>query len=89
MTLGMIIAAKISYFEGHIKIHQLDNIINLIDSLGLESNYEKYKFKDLKKFLSNDKKVSSGKLNLVLINSKGAAFKTNQFNNKSLEKSFS
>ena len=80
---------KISYFEGHIKIHQLDNIINLIDSLGLESNYEKYKFKDLKKFLSNDKKVSSGKLNLVLVNSKGAAFKTNQFNNKSLEKSFS
>jgi len=60
----------------------------LIDSLGLESNYEKYKFKDLKKYLSNDKKVSSGKLSLVLINSKGLAFKTNQFNNKSLEKSF-
>ena len=88
VTLGMVIAAKISYFEGHIKIHQLDNIINLIDSLGLESNYEKYKFKDLKKYLSNDKKVSSGKLSLVLINSKGVAFKTNQFNNKSLEKSF-
>lgn len=88
VTLGMSIAAKISYFEGHIKIHQLDNIINLIDSLGLDSNYEKYKFKDLKKYLSNDKKVSSGKLNLILINSKGIAFKTDKFQEESLKRPF-
>ena len=30
ITLGMIIASKISYYEGHIKNHQLDNIINMI-----------------------------------------------------------
>ena len=31
ITLGMVIASKISYYEGHIKDYQLDNIINTID----------------------------------------------------------
>ena len=88
VTLGMLIAAKISYFEGHIKTHQLDNMINLIDSLGLDGDYKNYKFQNLKKYLFNDKKVSSGKLNLILINAKGIAFKTSEFKKKNLEKPF-
>ena len=43
VTLGMIIAGKISFYEGHIRSHQLDNMINLIESLGLNTNYSKYK----------------------------------------------
>ena len=88
ITLGMIIASKVSYLEGHIKIHQLDNIINLIDSLGLNTNYKKYNFKDLKQYIMNDKKVSKGKLNLVLIDKNGKAFKTDRFRLKNIEKSF-
>ena len=88
ITLGMVIASKISYFEGHIKASHLDNIINLMESLDLNTDYKKYKFKDLNKFILNDKKVSKGKLNLVLINDKGQAFKTDKFNTKNLEKSF-
>ena len=67
---------------------QLDNIINLIDSLGLDTNYSKYKFSELKKYIYNDKKVADGKLNLILINEKFKAFKTSQFDQKNIKKAF-
>ena len=89
VTIGMVIATKISFYEGYIKNYQLDNVINLIDSLGLNSDYKKYKYKDLKQFILNDKKVSQGKLNLILINSSGKAFKTDKFNQRNLQKAFS
>ena len=88
VIIGMVIATKISFHEGHIKNYQLDNVINLIDSLGLNSEYKKYKYKDLKQFILNDKKVSQGKLNLILINSSGKAFKTDKFNQQNLKKAF-
>ena len=88
ITLGMIIASKISFYEGFIKDHQLDNIINLINSLGLDTNYSKYKFSELKKYIFNDKKVADGKLNLILINQKFKAFKTNQFDQNNIRKAF-
>ena len=88
VTIGMVIATKISFHEGYIKNYQLDNVINLIDSLGLNSDYKKYKYKDLKQFILNDKKVSQGKLNLILINSSGKAFKTDKFTQQNLRKAF-
>ena len=45
----MIIASKISFFEGHISKYQLDNIVNMVSSLDLDINHEKYKYSDLKK----------------------------------------
>ena len=88
ITLGMIIASKISLYEGYIKVHQLDNIINLIDSLGLKTDYSEFKYNDLKKYILSDKKVADGRLNLVLINKKFKAFKTNKFSEDSLKKAF-
>ena len=44
--------------KGFIRDHQLDNIINLIDSFGLDTNYSEYKFSVLKKYIFNDKKAS-------------------------------
>ena len=86
ITLGMIIASKVSYFEGHIKDYQLDNVINMIDSLGLKTDHSKYKYTNLKKYMKSDKKVSDGKLNLILINKKFNAFKTSEFKNKNIIK---
>jgi 3-dehydroquinate synthase len=63
-------------------------MINLIESLGLNTNYSKYKFNDLKKYILNDKKVSEGKLNLILINQNGSAFITNKYNSRNLKKAF-
>ena len=54
----------------------------------MNSEYKKYKYEDLKQFILNDKKVSQGKLNLILINSSGKAFKTDKFNQRNLQKAF-
>ena len=89
VTLGMVIAAKISLYEGHIKSHQLDDLVNLLESLELKTDYSKYSYENLKNYILNDKKVSKGKLNLVLINEKGIAFKTDKYNSKNLKKALS
>ena len=89
ITLGIIIASKVSFFEGHITKYQLDNIINMVSSLNLDISHEKYTYSDLKKFMSTDKKVSDGKLNLILINKKFEAFKTAKFNYKNISKALS
>ena len=88
ITLGMIIASKISFYEGLIKNHQLDNIINLIDSFGLDTNYSKFKFSSLRKYIFNDKKVADGKLNLILINKKLKGYKTNKFDQHNIKRAY-
>ena len=89
ITLGMVIASKISYFEGHIKDYQLDNVINAIEALGLNTDHKKYKYSHLKKYITSDKKVADGKINLVLIDKKFNAFKTSKFNHKNIIKALS
>ena len=86
ITMGMVIAAKVSLFEGHIKDYHLENIINVIKSLGLKADHKKYKYSDLKKYMKIDKKVSDGRLNLILIDKNFNAFKTSNFNNKNIIK---
>ena len=86
ITMGMVIAAKVSLFEGHIKDQQLENIISVIKSLGLKADHKKYKYSDLRKYMKIDKKVSNGQLNLILIDKNFNAFKTSNFNNKNIIK---
>ena len=88
VVLGMIIASEISYLENYITKKELEEIKNLITSLGLSGNYKKYEYADLKPYLMNDKKVAKGKLNLILLNKIGSAFKTNKFKNLNLSKAF-
>tara|TARA_B100001564_G_scaffold120055_1_gene100017 strand:- start:717 stop:1778 length:1062 start_codon:yes stop_codon:yes gene_type:complete len=88
ITLGMVIASKLSFFEGHINDYQLDNIVNLIDSLGLNTDHSKYKYSQLKQYFSSDKKIKDGKLNLILIDKNFNAFITSKFNNKNISKAF-
>ena len=52
------------------------------------TNYKDYKYSDLKPYLMNDKKVAKGKLNLILLKSVGAAFKTDKFKQINLSKAF-
>ena len=88
ITLGMVMASKLSFFEGHINDYQLDNIVNLIDSLGLNTDHSKYKYSQLKQYFSSDKKIKDGKLNLILIDKNFNAFITSKFNNKNISKAF-
>ena len=86
ITMGMVIAAKVSLFEGYIKDQELENIISVIKSLGLKADHKQYKYSDLKKYMKIDKKVSDGQLNLILIDKNFNAFKTSNFNNKNIIK---
>ena len=88
ITLGMVIASKISFFEGHIKDYQLENIINLIASIGLDTDHSSYKYSELKKYIINDKKIADGKLNLIMIDENYKAFKTDKFNLNNVKKAF-
>ena len=86
ITLAMIIASKLSFYEGHIKDYQLDNVINIVDSLGLNSDHRKYNYFKLKKFMANDKKVSKGKLNFIMIDKNFNGFKTSNYDIKNVKK---
>ena len=88
ITLGMVIASRISFYEGHIKNYQLDNVVNLISSIGLRTDYSKYNYIQLKKYIKSDKKIKNGKLNLVLIDKNFNAFTTSKFNNKNILRAF-
>ena len=84
----MAIASQISYLEKLLSKKDLLKINNLINSLELNTNYKDYKYSDLKPYLMNDKKVAKGKLNLILLKSVGAAFKTDKFKQTNLSKAF-
>ena len=86
ITLGMIIASKLSLYEGYIKDDQLKKVLDIIDSLELESDYSKYNYAKLKPFMAKDKKVSSGKLNLVMIDKNFNGFLTSKYNVKNIKK---
>ncbi len=88
ITLGMVIASRISFFEGYIKNYQLDNVVNLISSIGLRTDYSKYTYIQLKKYIKSDKKIKNGKLNLVLIDKNFNAFTTSKFDNKNILRAF-
>ena len=88
ITLGMVIASKLSFLEGHINDYQLDNVVNLIDSLGLNTDHSKYKYSQLKQYFLSDKKIKDGKLNLILIDKNFNAFITSEFNNNNISKAF-
>ncbi len=88
ITLGMVIASRISFFEGYIKNYQLDNVVNLISSIGLRTDYSKYNYIQLKKYIKSDKKIKNGKLNLVLIDKNFNAFTTSKFDNKNILRAF-
>ena len=88
VAYGMVIAGKISLLEGLINEKYLNTLIANLDKIGLDTDISKFKYQELKKYIENDKKVSEGKLNLILIDNR-KAFKTNKFNPKNLQAALS
>ena len=85
---GIQIIARISYLEGLIDQSKYKDLDNTIHSLGLDADFQKFKYQDLKKFIMNDKKVTGGKLNLIMLDKNLHGFKTNKFDSKNLSKAF-
>jgi 3-dehydroquinate synthase len=88
VAYGMVIAGKISLLEGLINKKYLNTLIANLDKIGLDTDISKFRYQELKKYIENDKKVSEGKLNLILIDNR-KAFKTNKFNPKNLQAALS
>lgn len=85
---GIQIIARISYLEGLIDQSKYKDLDNTIHSLELDTDFQKFKYQDLKKFIMNDKKVTQGKLNLIMLDKNLNGFKTNKFDSKNLSKAF-
>ena len=85
---GIQIIARISFLEGSIDQSQYKDLDNTIHSLELDTDFQKFKYQDLKKFIMNDKKVTGGKLNLIMLDKNLKGFKTNRFDTKNLPKAF-
>ena len=85
---GIQIIARISYLEGLIDQSKYKDLDNTIHSLELDTDFQKFKYRDLKKFIMNDKKVTRGKLNLIMLDKNLNGFKTNKFDSKNLPKAF-
>ena len=82
----MLIASRISYLEGHISQKYLNSIENLLEIYEFDLSKSQYQYNDLKPFIFRDKKVRSGKLNLVLLGGPSKAIITNSFDSNNLKK---
>ena len=85
---GMQIIARISFLEGLIEKINYIEMDQILNSLNLDTNFQKFKYAELRPYLMNDKKVSSGKLNLILLNSSLTGYKTDKFNPSNFSKAF-
>jgi 3-dehydroquinate synthase len=84
---GMLIASKISYFEGLLSKQEVSKIRDLLLTYNFNISLTEYKFADLKPFIYRDKKVQKGKLNLVLLKGISNGIVTSTFNIKNLPRS--
>jgi 3-dehydroquinate synthase len=84
---GMLIASKISYFEGLLSEREVSKIRDLLLTYNFDLALAEYKYADLKPFIYRDKKVQKGKLNLVLLKGISNGVVTSSFNIKNLPRS--
>ena len=84
---GMLIASKISHLEGHISKRYLNAIQDLLEMYKFDLSSSQYQYEDLKPFIFRDKKVRSGKLNIVLLGGPSKAIITSSFNSNNLKES--
>ena len=89
VLMGMHKATNMSYFAAELSWEERNAIEDIILSMIKKFNpnllSKKYNLTKFKKSMMGDKKVKSGKLNLVLINSIGSAFVTDNFVEEDLD----
>ena len=79
VSIGMIIAAKISYLIGSLPKYQLDEIIDHFKNCDLPIKSNLIKKEKFYKLLINDKKNQNDEINLILLNKIGKAFYAKNF----------
>ena len=86
ISIGMIIAAKISYLHCNLPKNELDEIVYHFKSCGLPIKSNLIKKEKFYRLLINDKKNQNGKINLILLNKIGKAFYAKNFKLNQLKK---
>lgn len=85
ISIGMIIATKISYLIGSLPKYQLDEIIGHFKNCGLPIKSNLVKKEKFYKLLINDKKNQNDKINLILLSKIGKAFYAKNFELKKIK----
>ena len=85
ISIGMVIAVKISHQIGRLSKYQLDDIIEHFNKCGLPTSNNLIKKDRYYKFLINDKKNQNKKINLILLNKIGKAFYAKNFELKKIK----
>jgi len=83
---GMKVASKISCLENLISEKEHEEVIALLQKFEFDLSLDQYKYRELKPYIFRDKKIKSGKLNLVLLNKLSNAIVINTFDSKNLQK---
>ena len=79
ISIGMVIATKISYLIGRLPKYQLDEIMDHFKNCGLPIKSSLIKKEKFYKLLINDKKNQNDEINLILLNKIGKAFYAKNF----------
>ncbi|MDA9140671.1 3-dehydroquinate synthase [Gammaproteobacteria bacterium] len=83
---GMKIASRISYLESLISEKDHKKVIALLEMFEFDLSLNQYNYEELKPYILRDKKIKSGRLNLVLLNQLSNATVTSAFDTKNLKK---
>lgn len=85
VSIGMVIAAKISYLNGSLPIYQLEKIIDHFKNCGLLIKNDLIKKEKFFNLLIHDKKNQNKKINLILLRKIGKAFYARNFELKKIK----
>ena len=86
ISIGMVLAAKISNLIGDLPNKQLNQIINHFKNIGLPIKYEINNKNKFLKIIINDKKNHNEKINLILLEKIGRAFYAKNFKFNKIKK---
>ena len=86
ISIGMIIAATLSYKLGYLPLYQLNNIKNHFNLNNLPMSDNKMFNEKIFKIIEKDKKNNYKKINFVLIKKIGSAFISNNLNLEKIKK---
>ena len=86
VSIGMTVAAKISYKLKNIRKDELDDIIAHLKAAGLPYYSDKIKNDRLYKIIATDKKNVNNKVNLILLKRIGKAYYQRNLNFSKLKK---
>ena len=86
ISIGMSLAAKISYNLGNLTKYELQEITNHFKKAGLPSSTDKIKNNNFYKLIAKDKKNTDNKTNLILLNKIGKAYYEKKLNIPKIKK---